>query len=150
MFWTTKVFSWARTLIAAMLSALSARPGAALLATPTIRLFTGNGMPGPDNVIGDFPAATFTGYTEQTITPSSPVQLTPAGMAVLGNALFTSGSPFTTPGEPVTGYVLYDGATAIYGAERFDTPVSFSAAGQFIDLSVALPLPLEQDTAFGL
>lgn len=148
-FWTTQIWQWSRVLLNALLACLTARPGAALLVTPKVLLFSGSAIPSADSVVADFTPAVYSGYGDVALTLTGPVDLTPDGQAMIGTATFTSttASPFVP--DTVTGYIVYDGATAYYGGERFDAPVEISAAGQFIAVNVQLPLPLVQNTSFG-
>lgn len=143
MFITTALLVWGRALVNAMLAALSARPAAALLATPTVRLFVGDTAPSPDSVFADFTEPTFHGYAPVTLTLAGPVQLgtQATGMIAAANFIATSGG---TIDDTVTGYWLTDGVSAVYGAERFADAVEFGAVGDFLDLSVALPVGLYQ------
>lgn len=145
MFVVSAVVTYVRALTSALLAAFSARPAAELLATPNVHLYSNTFTPSPDSVLADFTECTFTGYAAVPLgTLSAPVNTGASTMGVVASVLFTAGSPFTTPDNAV-GYFITDTTNAIlYCAERFSAPIPFAAAGDFLDLTVVLPLPLSQ------
>jgi hypothetical protein len=129
-----------RPLAAALLAALSARPGAALLVTPTVHLFTAGPAPiSPLNLPADFTEATFVGYAAQVITlPLTGVVNLPQGdgLGVLATVNFLAGA-VVSPGENILGYWVDDGATAVlYYAEIFSAPIPIVNVGDFIQIDV--------------
>lgn len=138
MYYQTGTLQWAKAVIDDMLATLTALTAAPLLTTPTVVLFSGATVPGPESLVADFTPCVFSGYADQAITLSAPVNLTPDIQALIGSVNFIgSGGPFTT--DVATGYIITDGATAYYGGERFPNPIPFSAAGDFLNLDVKLP-----------
>jgi hypothetical protein len=137
---TTQTYTWSRTILQNMLKALSAIPVATLFATPKVRLFSGATVPGVGNAVADFTTVVYTGYADIAITPSVPINVSATAQGVVASPLFTSpGSGAFTP-DTATGYILFDGATAYYGGERFVSAVPFAAFGDFLDLTLILPL----------
>jgi hypothetical protein len=141
MYWRTQKWTWARGLTDAFLNALSARPAAALLTTPSLILFTAGPPVTPDEVVADYTPCTFHGYAAQTVTLVAPVRLSGNDEGAIGSATFlaTAGGVIN---DQVLGYLLTDGVTAFYGGEFFTLPVSIAAPGQFIEIDLILPLPL--------
>jgi hypothetical protein len=136
----TQQYTWSRILLQNFLKALSTIPVATLFTTPKVRLFSGATVPGVGNAVADFTAVVYSGYADVTIVPSAPVNVSPAAQGVVASPLFTSpGSGAFTP-DVATGYILFDGATAYYGGERFISAVPFAAFGDFLDLTLILPL----------
>lgn len=138
-FLQSEVQTLRQTLADNLLGALSARPAAALLVTPTVHLFTAGPAPvTPFNVPGDFTEATFAGYTAVVLTLPllGPVNL-PSGDGVGAHqeADFLAGA-IVLPGETILGYWIDDGATAMYYSEIFATPVPFVFPGDFLSLDV--------------
>lgn len=141
MFRTTGTFQFQRTLTAAFLAALGTRPAAALLTTPTVILFTDGPTVTPDAVLANYTEATFHGYAGDTITLNGPGNLgtTWQGITASPSFLATTGG---TINDQVLGYLVTDGATALYGGETFAEPVHFGAVGDFLDLDLIMPLPM--------
>jgi hypothetical protein len=140
---TTRV-STKRSLAAALLAALSARPAGALLTTPTLHLWTDGPTPGPDFDIADYTLATFHGYAGVALTLSAAGNLPNQALSVNASARFemTAGSP-ANPGT-VNGWIVTDGATADYFCGTFDDPVPFAIAGDFVDVDLIIPIPMMQ------
>lgn len=123
----------------AILATLSARPAAALLTTPTCHLFTSGPTPITSAAVTtDFVEATFHGYAAVVLGAFlGPITLPNGeGWGVHVEADFLATSPFSPPGENIQGYWIDDGATTLYYAERFPTPIPISAVGDFISLDV--------------
>jgi hypothetical protein len=133
-------YSWARVILQNMLKALSAIPVAALFVTPKVRLFSGVTVPGQANAVADFTTAVYTGYADVALTLSAPVNQGLNSQAATGNVLFTSPGSGAFVADTATGYILFDGAVAYYGGERFASPVPFAAFGDYLDLEVILAL----------
>jgi hypothetical protein len=130
-----------RPIAAAMLNALSTVPGAALLVTPFVHLYTAGPTPiTPLAVPGDFTEATFTGYTSQAL-PAPLLGPINGANNVLGKheeVNFLAGA-VVAPGENILGYWVDNAAAAgtnLYFAETFATPVPIAALGDFISLDV--------------
>lgn len=142
MYWKTKKATYSRGLVGALLGALSAIPGAVLLATPKIVLWTDGPTITPDFDPAAYTAPTFNGYAPQAVTLSGVVNIGGSDQARLEGVDFiaTSGG---TISDTCNGYILVDTTLAIgYMIERFDTPISFGAVGDFLELDLILPLPM--------
>lgn len=141
-YYTMAAFMWARALLNAMLTSLTARPAGALLTTPSVVLYTAGPTPGPNSAVADFTEADFSGYAAEPVTPSAAVELGTNSQALVFSALFvaTTGSPFV--GNVILGYLLTDAAAAYYGGEQFPEPLSISQAGQFLQINGAFPANL--------
>jgi hypothetical protein len=138
-FLTTLVLTWARGLVSALLACLGTRPAAALLTTPKVGLFTNNYFPQPTDATTAYTEPAFTGYAQQALTLTGPVNTGPGTQSYIGTVLFDMTG--TGGGTAVVhGYWLSDGATAFYGAERFASPVNFVTTGDFLSLTVAFPV----------
>jgi hypothetical protein len=146
-FLTAVVFTYAKSLLDALLGCFSARPAAALLVTPKVELFSGSTVPGPNSAYGDFTRALFTGYAPVALTLSAPINPSVNTQAVIGNALFSIPGPGPITPDTATGYIITDGVSIYYGGERFAAPVNFTNIGDFLDLNVALPLPVYSSVA---
>lgn len=142
MYWQTKIFSYMRSLVAAFLGALIARPAGALTTTATVELFTAGPAPGTSSTIGDYTLGGSSGYAAVAPTFSGVVNLPNGNIGILGAALFVGDS--TSPFVPATyiGYLVTDGTSTIYGGELFDTPLGIGATGDFVDVAVVIPLGL--------
>jgi len=136
----TSQYTWSKTILQNFLKALSTIPVATLFTTPKVRLFSGATVPGVNNAVPDFTTAVYTGYADVAITLSAPVNVSPAAQGVVASPLFTSPGSGAFTGDTITGYILFDGALAYYGGERFASAVPFSAFGDFLDLTLILPL----------
>lgn len=143
MFFVTQIFTWIQATIATMLAALSARPAAALLSTPTVHLFTGNPVINPQTVLATLTAleATFTGYAAAALPAlAGPINLPGATYGMHGEVDFIGGGSFSTP-NTITGYYVTDtGNTILYGAEMLTTPVAIAHTGDYLSIDVILPL----------
>lgn len=134
-------------LVDALLAALSARPAAALLDTPTAHLFVNDIVPGPTTTLGAFTEATFDDYAADALGALlGPVSLGEGRRAVHAEVDFVAGSAIASPGEIAYGVYITDGAgTLLYGAGRFEDPVPFANPGDFLSLDVILPEPAIRD-----
>jgi hypothetical protein len=138
-FVTITFWVWARAIIADLLVALGTRPAAAILVTPHIDLYTNNYNPTPGDTFDTYTLPAFTGYAAVAITPTGPVNTGPNTQAMIANAVFTLTA--TTGGAAtVYGIVMSDGAGNFQGAAKFPAPVNLVNPGDFVDVSVALPL----------
>jgi hypothetical protein len=140
MFVQTQTQTLGLALSEALVSALSARPAAALLVTPTIHLFTaGPSQIVPSNVTGDFTEATFAGYAAQVLTLplTGPINL--PGVPGVGafNAVNFVGGAVVSPGQVILGYWIDTGSAGqILAAEVFSTPIPIANPGDFISLDM--------------
>lgn len=138
----------ARNVVADLLSALSARPAAALLVTPFVHLFTSGPNPiTPDSVPGDFVEATFTGYAPIALTLPllGPINVDSNDIGVHNEADFLAGA-VVPPGENIAGYWIDEAAaagTTLYAAEDFLTPIPIASPGDYISLDVVFPGTLQ-------
>lgn len=146
MFYVTRSLTLSRTVGAALLAALLARPAAALLTTPTVHLFTGTPTLNPDSVPAAFTEPTFHGYAAVVISALlGPVNLDSNTIGVHQEVDFlaTTGGAIS---DNVTGYYITSGdGTVFYGGETFPTAFGFAIPGDFLSLDVVFPLPLLLD-----
>ena len=120
------MFVMARAVWLAMLGALAAIPAAKLWgAAPKMQLYTNNISPGPDNVVGDFTAPTYTGYADQAVALSGPFTNGAGGcFELVGDLTFA----VTTTGETtsIVGFIIKDSVAGYLGGVKFDNPVVIS------------------------
>jgi hypothetical protein len=140
MYKRTIQWTWSKALTDAMLAALSAVPGAALLTTPKLILFTNNGPVLPTSAVADFTVPTFTGYAAATITLAGPVAIGGNDRALVATLRFIATAD-TSPAQTIYGVLMTNGSTTFYGGELFDTPLNIALNGQFIDYDLIVPLP---------
>jgi len=140
-YYDAQVVMQSNTLIADYLNALSTRPAAALLATPTCCLYTGAPVLTPGMALSVLTAleATFTGYAAQALgTLVGPVNLPNNVQGLIFNVTFLCTA---SPGQNITGYFIRDGgSTILYAAEAFPTPIPLAASGDFLNLGLVFPL----------
>ena len=117
----------------------------------TVHLFTaGPSIITPQNVVGDFTEAAFTGYADVVITPSAPPLNVPFDIraGICRERVFTCTTAPVSPGVSVLGYYV---TTATGGplllSEIFPEPVAIVNAGDFVNLAVAIPLPFQTAVA---
>ncbi len=124
----------------ALLAALSARPAAALFATPNVHLFTNMVTPTAESLLADFTEATFAGYVAVALpTLAGPVHLPNDSQALLAEVNFI-GTTVAPPGEAIQGYYITDTTNAIlYIAELFGTPIPIANPGDYLTLAIILP-----------
>ncbi len=125
-----------RALVRQLMTALTARPAAALLATPTVRLFTAGPSPiTPDVAAVDFTEATFSGYAAFNLAFSVGVINLPSGdgLGIQGDADYFCNAAFPG-GETILGYWVEDGSGTIYQAEYFPAPVVILNSGDFVSI----------------
>lgn len=124
------------------LIALTTRPAQALLTTPTLELYkAGPTTPDAFAAYTDFTPCDFTGYAPLAGAPAGPVN-DPSGKgeAFYLDKVFIAGSPFISGAQNALGYLLSDGAGALYMWEAFPVPVPFTASGDFLDLNAMLSI----------
>lgn len=142
MYWKTQKATYSRALVRALLGALSAAPADPLLDTPKLVLWVDGPTVTPDFDPADYTAPTFHGYAPAPMTLSPPVNIGGTDLAVIESVVFTA----TTGGaiaDSCNGYMVVDTTLAIgYLIERFPTPISFGAVGDFLDIDLILPLPM--------
>lgn len=143
MYRRTRKFTWKTTVIDAFLGALKIVPGAALLTTPTLILYQTGPAVVPGMTLADYDECDFTGYAGVLLgtTLTGPVVTGGYDRALVSAGTYTGGSGLVAPGQTALGYLLTDGAAALYGGETFDDPVIFGAAYAFLNLDLILPLP---------
>jgi hypothetical protein len=139
MFLAVAAWTWAAGIVAAMLGALSTRPAGALLATPTVDLFTNNYVPTPQDTFSAYTVPTFTGYAAAAVTLAGPVNTGPATVSMIGTVVFEATANIDG-GVTCYGCVLSNGSGTFYGAYQFEEPVTFVNSGDFLSLTVALPV----------
>jgi hypothetical protein len=127
--------------------AFSAVPGAALLITPFVHLWSaGPGNITPDTLPADFTEATYSGYAPIAL-PLPLIGGVNADGTTLGwlkSILFVAGA-VVAPGETIAGYWIDEaavGGTDLYMAERFVTPIPIVTVGDFIDVDVIMPVKM--------
>lgn len=138
----TRHLTISRALSAAMVGALSARPAAALLVTPTVKLFTAlTGVISPVSTVSQFVEATFVGYAAAVLPALSAVINLPSGTGVGAHAeVDFLGGAVVFPGETIMGYWIDDGAGGFIAAELFDNVVTIVNLGDFLSLDVVFGL----------
>lgn len=129
----------AQALAEAILAALSLRPSAALLATPTVHLYTAGPSPiTPQATPGEFTEATFSGYSAVSMgTLLGPILLPGPdgyGVHVACDFLATPASPFVP--NTIVGYWVDNGSTTYYYGEAFPTPIGIAVPTDFISLEL--------------
>jgi hypothetical protein len=133
-----------------VLLALKTVPGGALIVSGKARLSKDPSFaPTPDSTIASLAAleADYTGYAAGGIAVvlTTSLNLSPGCLGDLATALFeATGSAVT---NTVYGYWVDDGTSVVCG-ERFagGGVVAFQVAGDFLDLTVLLPMQLIQAT----
>jgi hypothetical protein len=127
-------------LLDAFLSALSTRPAAALLTTPTVVLYSAGPAPNIGQVLANYTLADFSGYAAQTLTLAGPVNIGLTIQAMVGSVQFvaTAASPFV--GQTILGYLVVTGGTTMVGGEQFTTAPVIANPGDFVGINVQLPL----------
>jgi len=138
----TQTFQWAKAMTSAFLGALGTRPAGALLTTPTVVLFSGTTEPGPLSAVADFTPAAYSGYADIAPTLSAVVNVNDNLLAVVGPCTFIVAADDPQLTDTVTGYIVTDGADAYYGGERFENAWEAAAPGDFLELLLALQLPM--------
>ena len=131
MYVQTQELTLAQALVDALLAALSTRPAAALLTTPTVHLYTAVTSPiSPTSAVADFTEATFPGYAAVVMgSLLGPVNLPNGdGRGLHVECDYLAGA-VVYPGETIIGYWIDDGATTFYGGETFQTPVNIVKSG---------------------
>lgn len=137
---------WSKAYMKTILDTFVARPSGPLVAIVAVDLWTaGPTVVTPDNIKADFTVATFNGYAQGALVPdpaSTTVVTTTNGLAVayLGASQFIGGSGVTPPGQTILGYYLTDSANHYMIAEKFASPVQIAGPGDFLELSLLLPL----------
>jgi hypothetical protein len=129
-------------LLEPMLAALSARPAAALLTTPTVHLFTAGPSPiSPTQVPSDFTEATFIGYAAVVLASLLGPIITPSNTCegVFNNANFIAGA--IVGSQTILGYWVDNGSTEFYLGEYFPSPALIVSPGDFVDLAVIIGMP---------
>lgn len=132
----------AQDLADAILDALSARPAAAILSTPTVHLYTEVDPPiSPLSTPTDFTEATFAGYADAALPALvGPINTLTSTRAVHGQVDFTGGA-VVAPGQNIAGYYVTDGGgTNFYYGEAFPAPIPIVNPGDTISLDVILPI----------
>lgn len=110
-----------------------------------LKLFKNNYTPVEASVAGDFTEATFTGYSAIALTGSSwTISSGDPATAVYAEQTFTSSADQTA--ELVYGYyIVRDTGGEILWAERFSSPVSVSANGDYIKVTPRITQKDESD-----
>jgi hypothetical protein len=141
MFYETATMTVGNPLAQAMLAALSTVPGAKLLTTPTVHLYTAGPVPVvPTTLPAAFTEATFIGYAATALpTLIGPINLPSGeGQGMTADVTFlctTSGT-----GQNILGYWIDNTSTDMYYGESFPTPIPIALAGDFLTLNIVLPI----------
>lgn len=142
MYWKTQKATYGRGLTRALLGSLTAIPGAILLLTPKVLLWTDGPTITPDFDPAAYTEATFHGYVAATVTLSGPVNIGGTDLAMIASVDFTATSGGTIA-DTCNGYALVDTSKAIgYMIERFPNPISFGVVGDFLQIDLIVPLPM--------
>lgn len=140
--------SWVyqQTVTDAFLAGLDTVPIAALMLTPTVRLYTNAHIPNPRaDTPADFTQATFAGYAGSALVLDDPVNNGTSGRCRHAEANFVLGSP-AAGGEVIQGcYITNAASTVLYGQAPFTNPVSLAITGDELSLDIVLPLAFRQD-----
>ena len=124
-----------------IVDALSARPAAALLVTPFVKLFTAVAAnPSPISIVADFTEATFVGYAGKALALPLVGPANAAPNVIMGHneADWLAGA-VVAPGEVILGYYVVDdnaAPTRIYLSELFQAPIPIINPGDEISLDV--------------
>lgn len=138
-----------RSLVSAMLAAISARPAAALISSPYVHLLKGNIVVTPDITLGSLQAleANYTGYAPQVLAAlAGPANLRFDTEGMLQNNDFIVGANPVTPNN-ITGYWVDQAGIDWVVAEMFPNVIPMSNPGDLIDLQISIPIlmiPLAQ------
>lgn len=137
--------TWGYAVLQALLGLLgvTGSVGLPLLTTPSLRLIKG----GPGAIIptwdpSDFTEADFVGYASQTIVLGTAPVNNPNGngVGIMHNSTFTCTTAPASPGQSILGYWLQGSSGEPIIAELFAAPIPIVNAGDFINLSVFIPL----------
>jgi hypothetical protein len=108
------------------------------LDTAKVGLFNGNPGLSRSTVLADLSPTVFSGYAAKTITwDAAPIRDVEGKWTLRGvtAAPFQSTGPLT--GDTVTGlFIENSGATTLYMAEFFDTPIQINAVAQIIQVTL--------------
>jgi len=127
--------------MAEIVDALSVNPGAALLVTPHVKLFTAAANnPSPFSVLADFTEATFAGYATKVLTLPlvGPANMAPLILGGHREVDWLAGA-VVAPGELILGYYVTDAlgaGTRVYMSELFQAPIPILNPGDEISLDV--------------
>jgi len=145
MFWTTKLLTWTYTMLGYLLAALDSAVATPLFQGAQVHLYTNIITPSPSSVPGDFVEATYNGYTATAVGAlSGDVRIGSNAISRLANYFFGVTSPGGTS-DTVYGYWVSNAAnTVVLCAERFTSPAGMANPGDFIDLTLSLPLAAQQ------
>jgi hypothetical protein len=144
MFETTLTPTMSDTLADLLIAALDIAPGGLPLPPLSVRLVTAMTQPIPTAMAaGLFTEAAFTGYVAQVAARPlvGPINLPNArGKGALANVTFLCSGAGAGP-ESIIGYAVTDAAQLnFYMAEIFPTPVNIVNAGDFLELSLVIPI----------
>lgn len=133
---------FARAIVSKLVGALFARPAAAAIVDGKIKLFSAGPFPiTPNSVAADFTECTFGGYGEVTPIVPTTINLPSTqglGANFQGNWVATGSDP-----QNVAGYYIVDTDDNFVAGETFPAPIPMLNNGDFIDLSVVLPVAFE-------
>jgi hypothetical protein len=129
------------------LAALTTRPAAALMTTPTVHLFTNQFQPNSLTPLVEFVEASFVGYADVALPALvGPVTGPSSQQELMCDVNFIAGA-VVSPGQLVYGYWIDNGYPSVwYYAEAFPTPFPFAVLGNFLDLKIVLPQPTYENT----
>jgi hypothetical protein len=133
--YVSKQTVWNANSAQAMLSANRTLPGAALITPGAMGLFKNDFTPTPQSLIADFTPADFSGYllTPVALAPPHNYTVDKAVQSAIQTFIATSATPFVPC--TVFGWYMADLTGVLwYSSERFTSPMSVSAVGDFIGI----------------
>jgi len=138
---------WRKAIIDELLVTLSTRPTGALITTGMVHLLQATVALTPLTPIATLVAseANFTGYAPIALPALSvPVNLLALVDGVLADVDFIATGPFIAPNN-IFGYWVDQNTGADWVlAELFPALIPIAAVGDFLELKIAFPLPLQQ------
>jgi hypothetical protein len=122
-----------------ILGALTVVPGAALILTPTVRLYDLPRLPNPvTDTPADYHEATFHGYAAAALTLGAPVNAGSSGRLVQADVNFILTAP-AGGGATIYGAYLTNGAgDTLYAVMPFAEPAILAVAGDQLSLDAVI------------
>lgn len=101
----------------------------------TAKLYTSDTVPAEGDVLGDYTEATFTGYSETTLSSPSVV-----GARITWAAITWTFSGTDPDGQTVYGVVIRDASSNLIWAKRFSSSVTVSEASPDVNYTPTFTL----------
>lgn len=142
--------TWRKLILDDFLAALSARPAAALLVTPQVKLLKASIVLTPTTPLATLTAqeADFTGYAAIALpTLVGPINPTVLTTGLTADVNFVVGSSPTVTNNIYGYYVDHNTAADWVLAELFDNPVPMALAGDFLGLAIMAALAYNNITS---